>query len=134
MTFSNRLRSPDPAVAPVARVSARGEVILAQLRKLVAAVAVGPGISGIVQGRLEAVRDARLVILWHRLVRGSAGRQIVEPRRIEAEDLALVLRGELRIAVLLRHLLRDLEAPEGLDLPLRRAVPERVRAEHDALR
>src|SRR5216684_491612 len=131
---TNRLRSPDPAVAPVARVSACPEVVLAQLRKLVAAVAAGLGISGIVQGRLKKVRDARLVILRHRLVRGNAGRQLVEPRRIEAEDLALVLRGELRIAVLFRHLLRDLEAPEGLDLPLRRAVPERIRAEHDALR
>src|SRR2546430_11368988 len=38
------------------------------------------------QGRLEAVRDARLVIPRHRLVRGNAGRQLVEPRRIEAED------------------------------------------------
>src|SRR5882762_1468631 len=131
---TNRLRSPDPAVAPVARVSACREVVLAQLRKLVAAVAAGPGISGIVQGRLEAVRDARLVIFRHRLICGNAGRQLVELRRIQAEDLALVLRGELRIAVLLRHLLRDLEAPEGLDLPLRRAVPERIRAEHDALR
>src|SRR3989442_1477044 len=128
------LRSPDPAVAPVARGSARREVILPQLRKLVAAVGARPGVSGIVQGRLEAVRDARLVILRHRLDRSNTGGQLVEPRRIEAEDLALVLRAELRIAVLLRHLLRDLEAPEGLDLPLRRAVPERVRAEHDALR
>src|SRR5712692_4559693 len=131
---TNRLRSPDPAVAAVARVSACGEVVLAQLRKLVAAVAPGLGISGIVQGRLEAVRDARLVVLRHRLDRGNAGRQLVELRRVEAEDLAPVLRGELRIAVLFRHLLRDLEAPEGLDLPLRRAVPERIRAEHDALR
>src|SRR5467141_1831323 len=134
MTLSNRLRSPDPAVAPVARVSACREVILAQLRKLVAAVAPGLGISGIVQGRPKAVRDARLVILRHRLVHGNAGGQLVELRRIEAEDLAPVLHGELRIAVLFRHLLRDLEAPEGLDLPLRRAVPERIRAEHDALR
>src|SRR6267143_6269117 len=134
MTFSNRLRSPDPAVAPVARVSACDEIILAQLRKLVAAVAAGLGISGIVQGRLEAVRDARLVILRHRLVRGNAGGQLVELRRIEAEDLALVLHAELRIAVLFRHLRRYLEAPESLDLPLRRAVPERIRAEHDALR
>src|SRR5712691_13309017 len=131
---TNRLRSPDPAVAAVARVSACGEVVLAQLRELVAAVAAGLGISGIVQGRPKAVRDARLVILRHRLDRGNAGRQLVELRRIEAEDLALVLRGELRIAVLFRCLLRDLEAPEGFDLPLRRAVPERIRAEHDALR
>src|SRR3989442_904138 len=128
------LRSPDPAVAPVARVSARREVVLPQLRELVAAVAARLGVSGIVQDRLEAVRDARLVIPRHRLVRGKAGRQLVEPRRIEAEDLALVLRAELRIVVLLRRLLRDLEAPEGLDLPLRRAVPERGPAEHDALR
>src|SRR6266480_929921 len=131
---TNRLRSPDPAVAPVARVSACREVVLAQLRELVAPIAAGLGISGIVQGRLKAVRDARFEILRHRPVRGHAGRQLVELRRIEAEDLALILRGELRIAVLFRHLLRDLEAPEGLDLPLRRTVPERIRAEHDALR
>src|SRR5207302_916006 len=131
---TNRLCSPDPAVAPVARVSPRREVVLAQLRELVAPIAAGLGISGIVQGRLKPVRDARLVILRHRLVHGHAGWQLVELRRIEAEDLALVLRGELRIAVPFRHLLRDLEAPEGLDLPLRRTVPERIRAEHDALR
>src|SRR5207247_10518213 len=127
-------RAVDPAVAPVTRVSARSEVVLPQLRKLVAAVAARLGISGIAQGRLEVVGDARLVIPRHRLVRGNARRQLVEPRRIAAEHLALVLRAELRIAVLLRHLLRDLEAPEGLDLPLRRAVPDRVRAEYDALR
>src|SRR5436853_5314953 len=131
---TNRLRPPYPAVAPVARVSACREVVLAQLRELVAPIAAGLGISGIVQGRLKAVRDARLVILRHRLVHGHAGRQLVELCRIEAEDLALVLRGELWIAVPFRHLLRDLEAPEGLDLPLRRAIPERIRRAHAALR
>src|SRR5439155_1131780 len=88
-------RAVDPAVAPVARVSARREVVLPQLGELVAAVAARLGISGIVQGRLEAVRDTRLVILRHRLVRANARRQLVEPRRIEAEHLALVLGGEL---------------------------------------
>src|SRR5258708_26944687 len=113
---TNRLRSPDPAVTPVARVSASREAVLAQFRKLVTAAAAGLGISGIVQGRLKTVRDARLVILRHRLVRGNAGGQLVELRRIEAEDLALVLPRGLALARLFRHLPRALETPASLDL------------------
>src|SRR5437667_6463527 len=60
-------------------------------------------------------------------------RQIVEARRVEAEDLALHPRGELGITVAPAHGLRDPEPPQRLDLPLRRAVPHRVRAEHDAV-
>src|SRR5438309_3784201 len=60
-------------------------------------------------------------------------RQVVEARRVEAEDLALHPRGELGIAIAPAHGLRDPEPPQRLDLPLRRAVPHRVRAEHDAV-
>src|SRR5438552_3078973 len=60
-------------------------------------------------------------------------RQVVEARRVEAEDLALHPRGELGITVAPAHGLRDPEPPQRLDLPLRRAVPHRVRAEHDAV-
>src|SRR5438445_12637210 len=38
------------------------------------------------------------------------------------------------ISVLLAHLLGNLEPPEGVDLPLRRSVPHRVRAKDDAIR
>src|SRR2546430_4229934 len=60
-------------------------------------------------------------------------RQIVEARRVEGEDLALHPRGELGITVAPAHGLRDPEPPQRLDLPLRGAVPHRVRAEHDAV-
>ena len=57
----------------------------------------------------------------------------VQPRRGLAEDRALdgaVGRAERGEPVLLLHLLRDLEASEALDLPLRRPRPHGVRPPH----
>ncbi len=47
----------------------------------------------------------------------------VEPCGVEAEDLCLVLIGELGVAKLLAELVGDLESFEGSDDPLRRSPP-----------
>jgi hypothetical protein len=52
----------------------------------------------------------------------------VDPRTIEAENLGLKLRGQLRIAVRLEKLGRNLEGAKGLNLVLRRAIPDRIRS------
>src|SRR6266487_6955119 len=51
-----------------------------------------------------------------------------DPRCIQPEDLLLHHARERRIPVLLDQRLGHLEAPERLDLPLRRTVPDRVGA------
>src|SRR5258708_20422927 len=53
---------------------------------------------------------------------------IVNLRRIKPEDLLFIFLGDLLIPDLLTHLVRDLEALEGVDHPLRRAPPEAVRS------
>src|SRR5207244_8586306 len=55
------------------------------------------------------------------------------PRRVEPEELRFDGAGERRVPVLVDERLWDLEAPERLDLPLRRAVPDRVRAPEDVV-
>src|SRR5688572_12676655 len=56
------------------------------------------------------------------------GRDAVGSRRIQAEYLRAQLWRDFRIAVALAQFGRDLERAERLDLVLRRAVPDRVRA------
>src|SRR3954471_18252502 len=109
---------------------AGGDVILAQggelvVRRRVGSAAIGPGLGKAweIERRPEAFRNVPLVIRGQGLVCGYAGRQVIQARRVEPEDLALHLLVQSRVAVLARHVLRDLEAPERLDLPLRRSVP-----------
>src|SRR4029453_3953548 len=67
---------------------------------------------------------------------GQPGLEAVEARGVAAEDGALhrAVGGAKRLeAVLLLHVLRDLEPPHRLDLPLGRAVPERIRAPDDVI-
>src|SRR6516165_7573199 len=52
----------------------------------------------------------------------------VDPCTIEAEDLRLQLRGQLRIAMRREEPGRDLEAAKCLNLVLRRAIPDRIRS------
>src|SRR5499427_5389126 len=62
--------------------------------------------------------------------------EAVDARGVAREDRALhraVRRAERLEAVLLLHVLGNLEAPHRLDLPLGRAVPERVRAPDDVV-
>src|SRR5688572_22661540 len=56
------------------------------------------------------------------------GRKLVRLGGIQAKHLGAQRRRHLRVAVLLAQLVRDLERAERLDLVLRRAVPDRVRA------
>src|SRR5882762_5482340 len=59
---------------------------------------------------------------------------LVEARAVAAEDAGLhraVGRAERREAVFLLHVLGDLEPAQRLDLPLRRAGPQRVGAPDD---
>src|SRR5205823_4781604 len=51
----------------------------------------------------------------------------VDARRVQTQNLALELGRELRVAVLLLQLGRDLQRAERLDLRLRRAEPEALR-------
>ena len=63
-------------------------------------------------------------------------REAVDPGAVGAEDRALhraVGRAHRREAVLLLDVLRDLEPAQRLDLPLRRAGPERVGAPDDVV-
>src|SRR5215469_16569369 len=52
----------------------------------------------------------------------------VDPCTIEAENLSLELRGQLRIAVRREKLGRNLEGTKSLNLVLRRAIPDRIRS------
>src|SRR6058998_3525624 len=73
-------------------------------------------------GRDAVLRDLRL--------------QTVEPRAVPAENGLLhrpVRRAERLETVLLLHVVRDLEPAHRLDLPLRRAVPQGVRAPDDVV-
>src|SRR5262245_25895193 len=58
----------------------------------------------------------------------------VGSHRVQAEDLRAQLRRDLRVAVLLAQFRRDLEGAERLDLVLRRAVPNRIRAPEHVVR
>src|SRR5262245_10153304 len=67
---------------------------------------------------------------------GQLGLEAVEARGVAAEDGALhrAFGGTQGLeAVLLLHVLRDLQAPHRLDLPLGRAVPEGIRAPDDVI-
>src|SRR6266404_2341766 len=121
-----------PAVARIRAHTARFRVHLLHRREVVR------GVAREFQDGLQAVRDTARVVPRHRCVdsarrRFARRRKPVEARGVEAEDLALRRLGELRIAVQPAQLLGDLEAPQRVDLPLRRAVPHRVGAEYDAV-
>src|SRR5882672_2853669 len=96
---------------------ARSDVAVAQIRGIAAATLV------VLLDRREAIVAPRClldVVAVH--ARGSA-----------AEDRLLdraVGRAELGKAMLLAHVLRDLEPAQALDLPLRRTGPQRVGAPH----
>src|SRR5258706_4075244 len=51
---------------------------------------------------------------------------LVKPRRVQPEDLRLILFGKLLVAKLLAHLVRHLAPFEGIDAPLRRAPPQAI--------
>ena len=70
-------------------------------------------------------------------MRVSSGLDAVEPRGIHAEDRALDLAGggaERREAVFVLYVLRNFQAVQAFDLPLRRAGPDRVGAPHHVIR
>src|SRR2546425_11267970 len=57
----------------------------------------------------------------------------VNARRIQAEDLPLDLRAERLVAELLHQRAWHLQAAQRLDLPLRRAPPDRIGAPQDVV-
>src|SRR5262245_33415464 len=76
--------------------------------------------------------EAVLFQLQLRLLRVDA----IEAGIVAAEDGRLhrtVSRAERGEAKFLLHVLRDLQAPEALDLPLRRAGPQRISAPVDVI-
>src|SRR5262249_19962041 len=84
----------------------------------------------------EILRLHRGDLVDREVALGQLGLEAVEARGVAAEDGALhraVGGAEGFEAVLLLHVLGDLEAPHRLDLPLGRAVPERVRAPDDVV-
>src|SRR5574342_475864 len=136
-----------PAVAGVARQAALGEVFPTQLGQVVV-----HGEAGELHDPFQALGYESLVIYRHRVVLAapglghrvplavvgivgevSAGPDLVEAGAVEAQDLALHALGEPGVAELPPHARRDLEAPHGLDLPLRRPVPDGVRSEDDSV-
>src|SRR5882672_1252961 len=119
-----------PAVAQVTRLRAGHQVPMARLGERVA------GQPGILEQRLQLERDERVVVARHRAVIRALrnlgiARHAVQPRRVQAEDLALGPLRQRRVTILALDVLRDLEAPHRLDLPLRRAVVHAIRAEDD---
>src|SRR5215471_14945512 len=87
---------PDPAISPVAALAAAVHISRLQARQRV-------GRQGVA---------LRLHV------------EAVDARRIQAEDLGLVLFGDLLVAELLADLIGDLEALERVDHPLRRSPPQ----------
>src|SRR5205085_4446245 len=59
---------------------------------------------------------------------------LVNARRVQAEDFLFVLIGDGAVAELLLHLWRNLETAEGFNLPLRRSPPEQIRAPDHVIR
>src|SRR5207247_5988456 len=59
--------------------------------------------------------------------------EIPDARRVQAKNLRLDFGGQLRIAVPFDKLVRDLELPEGLDLPLRVPPQGRVGPPHHVI-
>ena len=59
---------------------------------------------------------------------------MVQPRGVQTEHVPLVGFADLRVVPLLSYLLRNLEPPERLDLPLRGTIPEGIGAEVDPTR
>src|SRR5262252_244413 len=129
---SVRLCSSHPAVTRMTRRRAHRHVLLARPRDVVRRE------TGKLHHFLERLWDERLEGLWHGAVdaarRRAGARQAILARGSEAENLPLDRRGELWIAPLSPHLVGDLKAPQRLDLPLRRAIPDGVRSEHDSIR
>src|SRR5262245_63705083 len=113
----SRLRSSHPAVARMTRGRPHRQVLLACPGDVVRRE------TGKLHQLLERVGDERLEGLWYGTIdaarRRAGARQAVQARGIEAEKLPLGGFGELGIAPAFPHLLGDLEAPEGIDLPLR---------------
>src|SRR5439155_17231860 len=80
------------------------------------------------------LRRSRVVVQSAVAVADRGGRQPVEARGVQPQDLALGPIGQLRIAPSVSDVGWNLRTPQCLDLPLRTAIPERVRTEDDILR
>src|SRR6516162_5160085 len=63
----------------------------------------------------------------------GGGLEVPDARRVLAEDLRLDLRRQLWVAVAFDQLVRDLELPESVDLPLRIAPKARIGPPHDVV-
>src|SRR5215471_13082757 len=95
--------------------------------------AVDIAIAGIASHAAEP--DVFLLDCGHLVLRQGALRRLdvdtVEPRRVAGKDRGLgraVRRAERREAILLLHVRGNLQSAERLDLPLGRAIPERIGA------
>src|SRR5207249_595456 len=84
---------------------------------------------------LQVARDHALDVRWHRPELPEVRRaDVVQPRGVQTEHVPLVGFADLRVVPLLSYLLRNLEPPERLDLPLRGTIPEGIGAEVDPTR
>src|SRR5882724_7078526 len=118
------LDRPDPAVARVVWSRAIGEITSLHLGKVIRDEPPE------LEEGLQSVGDSGLEIARHLPEAAGIRRaHVVQPRGVEAEHVAAVVVGDLRVAPLVLELLGDLEPPEGFDLPLGRAVPEGIGAE-----
>src|SRR2546422_1981178 len=124
---------PDPAVAHVVALCTRRHVPGLDLRQVV----VLGGEVDLAVVELEQVLQLpgheRCVVRRNGPVLLDVGVQAVEPPQVLAQDLPLGAVADLGVAPLLADLVGNLEAPEGLQLPLGRSVPERVRSEDDLI-
>src|SRR5690348_15718514 len=73
----------------------------------------------------------------HRILRQGMSERpnvdVKQARGVQAEDLCFHLAGERLIVVLLNQLIRNLEPPKRFNLPLRGAIPNRIRPPQDML-
>src|SRR6185312_9033588 len=108
---------PNPAKSRVIWREAARHILLFGARQVVG------GVSGHLHVTLEGVSHLRRIVSRHRLeMRSEVALDVysVEARGVESQHLPLVLLRELGVTILAAHVLRDLEAPHGIDLPLRR--------------
>src|SRR5262245_7476045 len=116
-----------PTVPGIALFDSERHIMLLDLRQVVGAL------------RRELHRFSELrchplfIVLRHRLEL-LPGIDAIQLRGIEAEDLALSICRQLGIAVLFSEVFGNLESPQRVDLPLRRAVPNRIRTKNNTIR
>src|SRR6266404_942536 len=121
--------SANPAQPRVVGSWPLGEIPLLHLGEVVR------GKAGEFEQRLQAGGDPAFEVGRYRSeLREVRRRNMVQPRGVQSEDVSPVGLRDLGVAPPVLQRFGDLEPPEGLVLPLWRAIPQRIGAEGDTVR